>query len=103
VAGQSRTVLWRAGDAATTGSAPASGERGSATEPCACAPPRDGHGETAVAFYCDEPLGLQAMLYVESRRQLDDHDRKLVDALLRQMVGAPCRDGASGIRPAGDT
>jgi len=60
-------------------------------------------GEAAVASLCDKRLGLRAMLYVDSRRRLDDRDRDLLREVLRQMVGLP-RAGAwaTGIRPEGD-
>jgi hypothetical protein len=45
----------------------------------------------AGASILDEPLALAAVLYVESRRPLDDLDRELLGSLLRRMVCAPRR------------
>jgi hypothetical protein len=50
-----------------------------------------GSGRVASAFVSDEPLGLSAMLYVESLRELDRDDRALVADLLRRMLGIPGR------------
>ena len=46
-------------------------------------------GETASVSVEDARLGIAVMLYVESRRTLDGHDRWLLQEIVHRMLGTP--------------
>jgi hypothetical protein len=106
VAGQSRSLVWAAPGVATSRrlaaceqawtSAAELVERGTPL-----AGPGGGDGghaktprgeEVATATFEDVKLGLSALLYVESGRILDGHDRWLLTEILRHMLCSPRGD-----------
>jgi hypothetical protein len=94
VAGQSRTLVWSApGVAAATRMGALENAWVSAADLIDDAPPRREGVRTASASVSDDRLGLSALLYVESFRPLDGHDRGLLEDLLRHMLCLPALDG----------
>ena len=91
VAGQSRALAWSAPDVSTASRMAAREQAWSSAaqlvEERLLLAGGDDAGQVASAVFWDDQLGLSAMLYVESLRRLDRHDRAFVDELLRQMIG----------------
>ena len=95
VAGQARTLVWSAPGVTVAGRMAAREQAWtSAAELVEDGTSLSGQrADATCASMSNERLGLSALLYIESARALDSHDRRLVADLLRRMLCLPAHEG----------
>jgi hypothetical protein len=89
VAGQSRALVWSARGASTASRLAARERAWSSAATLFEEGPvlDDEHARIVSVAIQEERLGLSALLHAESTRDLDRHDRELVEELLRRLMG----------------